>query len=65
MPARAKPAKEKKICKTDDTQSGSHLVIRICKTEAEWQQQQQQQGMLATSRSGISFSGDKLEQGSH
>jgi len=61
----AKPAKEKKICKTDDTQSGSHLVIRICKTEAERQQQQQQQGMLATSRSGISFSGDKLEQGSH
>ena len=60
-PAPAKPAKEKRICKTDDSDPGSHMVKRTCKTEAEWQQQ----GVLGSSRSGFSVSGDKMEQGGH
>jgi hypothetical protein len=56
-PAPAKPAKEKKICKTDDSDPGSHMVKRTCKTEQEWQQQ----GVLGSSRSGFSVSGDKME----
>ena len=56
-PAPAKPAKEKRICKTDDSDPGSHMVKRTCKTEQEWQQQ----GVLGSSRSGFSISGDKME----
>jgi predicted secreted protein len=32
----AKPAKEKKICKADPTETGSHMVQRICMTQEEW-----------------------------
>jgi hypothetical protein len=60
-PAPAKPIKEKKICKTDDADPGSHMVKRTCKTQAEWDQQ----GVLGSSRSGFSISGDKMEQGGH
>ena len=56
-PAPAKPAKEKRICKTDDSDPGSHMVKRTCKTAQEWQQQ----GVLGSSRSGFSVSGDKME----
>ena len=56
-PAPAKPAKEKRICKTDDSDPGSHMVKRICHTQTEWNQQ----GVLGSSRSGFSISGDKME----
>jgi hypothetical protein len=32
----AKPKKEKKICKTDDDTTGSHMVHRTCLTQEEW-----------------------------
>ena len=32
----AKPAKAKKICKTDTTQTASRMPKRICKTAEEW-----------------------------
>jgi len=61
-PAPAKPVKEKKICKTDpDSDPASHMVKRTCKTAAEWQDQ----GVLGSSRSGFSISGDRMDQGSH
>ena len=51
-------AKEKKICKTDpESDPGSHMVKRICHTQSEWNQQ----GVLGSSRSGFSVSGDKME----
>lgn len=57
-PAPAKPAKEKRICKVDpEADPASHMVKRTCKTAAEWQQQ----GVLGSSRSGYSISGDKME----
>jgi hypothetical protein len=56
-PAPAKPAKEKRICKTDDSDPGSHMVKRTCKTEQEWQKQ----GVLGSGRSGLSVSGDSME----
>jgi hypothetical protein len=31
-----KPKKEKKICKTDDDTTGSHMVKRTCLTQEEW-----------------------------
>lgn len=54
----AKPTKEKKICKTEDSDPGSHMVKRICKTEAEWLHQQ---GVLESDRAGFSVSGEKME----
>jgi predicted secreted protein len=54
-PAPAK-VKEKKICKVDDADSGSHMVRRICLTEQEWQQRGQ--GMTNSSRSGFSGKAD-------
>jgi predicted secreted protein len=50
--AAAKPAKEKKICKTDDADSGSHMVRRVCLTRQEWEQRGQ--GMMNSGRSGFS-----------
>ena len=32
----AKPKKEKKICKTEDDTTGSHMVKRTCLTQEEW-----------------------------
>ncbi|MEA3068349.1 MAG: hypothetical protein QOK41_1756 [Sphingomonadales bacterium] len=59
VPAAApKKVKEKKICKTDDADSGSHMVRRICLTEQEWQLRGQ--GMTNSSRSG--FSGKAQDQ---
>ena len=55
-PAPAK-AKEKKICKTDDADPGSHMIKRTCKTQAEWDQQ----GVMGSGRSGFSVSGEKAE----
>lgn len=46
------PKKERKICRVDDADSGSHLVHRVCLTEQEWQQRGQ--GMMSSSHSGIS-----------
>ncbi|HYX45371.1 MAG TPA: hypothetical protein VE820_00890 [Sphingomicrobium sp.] len=31
-----KPKKDKKICKTDDDTTGSHMVKRTCLTQEEW-----------------------------
>ena len=31
-----KPKKEKKICKTEDDTTGSHMVKRTCLTQEEW-----------------------------
>ena len=54
--APAKPVKDKKICKTDpNSDPGSHMVKRVCHTESEWHKQ----GLLESSRSGFSISGDK------
>ena len=53
----AAPKKEKKICKADDPDPGSHMSKRVCRTAAEWAQQ----NMYGSSRSGISISGEKLE----
>jgi hypothetical protein len=57
-PAPAKPEKEKKICKVDpEADPASHMVKRICHTQEEWGHQ----GVLGSSRSGFSVSGDKME----
>ena len=57
-PAPAKPVKEKQICKPDpEADPASHMVRRICHTQQEWAKQ----GMLGSSRSGFSISGDKME----
>jgi hypothetical protein len=56
VPAPAK-AKEKKICKTDDADPGSHMIKRTCKTQAEWDQQ----SVLGSDRSGFSISGEKMQ----
>jgi predicted secreted protein len=50
-PAEA-PKKEKKICRVDDADSGSHMVKRVCLTAEEWQNRGQ--GMMSSSHSGIS-----------
>jgi hypothetical protein len=34
--APAKKVKEKKICKVQDAESGSHMSKRVCLTENEW-----------------------------
>ena len=31
-----KPKKEKKICKSEDDTTGSHMVKRTCLTQEEW-----------------------------
>jgi hypothetical protein len=31
-----KPKKEKKICRTEDDTTGSHMVKRTCLTQEEW-----------------------------
>lgn len=60
--APAKPVKEKRICKVDpDADPASHMVKRTCKTATEWQQA----GVLGSSRSGFSISGDKMQDGGH
>jgi predicted secreted protein len=46
------PKKEKKICRVDDADSGSHMIHRVCLTAQEWQQRGQ--GAMAGSHSGIS-----------
>jgi hypothetical protein len=55
--APAAKAKEKKICKTDEADSGSHMTKRTCLTAEEWAQRGQ--GMINNSRSGMSASPDK------
>jgi hypothetical protein len=37
--APAKPQKEKKICRADPTETGSHMVKRICLTQDQWDAQ--------------------------
>ena len=41
MPAPAAPAakhsEEKKVCRSVDAESGSHMSKRVCLTEREWQ----------------------------
>ena len=50
-----KPIKEKKICKNNDDNSGTRMAQRICRTESQWKQG----GMLGSSRSGFSVSGER------
>ena len=46
------------ICKTDpEADPASHMVKRICHKQSEWQQQ----GVLGSSRAGMSISGEKME----
>ena len=51
-PTAVGPKKEKKICRIDDADSGSHMVKRICLTAEEWQNRGQ--GMTSSSHSGLS-----------
>ena len=37
--APAKPKKEKKICKVDDADTGTHMVKRVCLTQEQWDAQ--------------------------
>ena len=46
------PKKEKKICRVDDADSGSHMVHRVCLTAQEWQDRGQR--TMGGSHSGIS-----------
>ena len=47
-----KKAKAKKICKDDDTLSGSRMAKRLCLTEEEWAQRRA--GMSESARAGFS-----------
>ena len=49
-----KKAREKRICKTNDDNSGTRMSQRVCRTENEWRQE----SLLGSSRSGFSVSGD-------
>ena len=53
----ARPAKVKKICKSEDADSGSHMARRVCLTAEEWNQKPQ----LGTGRSGYSISGEAMQ----
>ena len=55
--APAAPKKEKKICRVDDADSGSHMVRRICRTAEEWNQNPE----LGTGRYGFSASGESMQ----
>ena len=58
-PAPVKPAKEKKICKADpEADPGSHMIKRTCRTQREWDGQQ---GVMGSSRSGFSTSGESMQ----
>jgi predicted secreted protein len=46
--------KEKKICKIDEADSGSHMTRRLCLTAEEWQKRGKT--MMDNSRSGFSGS---------
>jgi hypothetical protein len=37
--APAKPENEKKICKAEPPETGSHLIKRVCLTQDEWDRQ--------------------------
>ena len=37
--APAKPKKEKKICRVDDADTGTHMVKRVCLTQEQWDAQ--------------------------
>ena len=37
--APAKPKKEKKICRVDDADTGTHMVKRVCLTQGQWDAQ--------------------------
>jgi hypothetical protein len=54
--AAPRKAKEQKICKTEDSDPGSHMVKRTCKTVEEWNSGK----MLGASHSGFSISGDAM-----
>ena len=47
-----KQVKPKKICKADDSASGSRMAKRVCLTEEEWAQRRS--GMSESARSGFS-----------
>jgi len=49
-----KKAREKRICKANDDNSGTRMSQRVCRTENEWRQE----SLLGGSRSGFSVSGD-------
>lgn len=37
--AAEKPKKEKKICRVDDADTGTHMVKRVCLTQEQWDAQ--------------------------
>ena len=43
--------REKKICKTEDAESGSHMTKRLCLTEQQWAERGH--SMYESARSGI------------
>lgn len=51
-PPPAETKKPKKICKADDTASGSRMTKRLCLTEEEWAQRSH--SMTESARSGFS-----------
>lgn len=53
-PVAAAPKKEKKICKTDPSYTGSRMKKNICLTEAEWDRRIHS-GTNSSGRSGRSY----------
>jgi predicted secreted protein len=53
MAAAPAKAKQNKICRVDDADSGSHIVKRICLTAEEWQNR----GNVMTNSSHSGFTG--------
>jgi len=51
-PVPAPKVKQKKICKTEEAESGSHMSKRVCLTEEQWAQRSG--GMTDSARSGFS-----------
>jgi len=50
-PVPAPKVKEKKICKTEDADSGSHMTRRLCLTEQQWAERNHT--MYDSARAGI------------
>lgn len=50
----AKPRKEKKVCRADPTETGSHMVKRVCRTQEQWDAQRgrsvDEMGTIPTTR---------------
>ena len=56
--APVKKVKEKKICKTDPSYTGSRMKKQICLTEAEWEHRQEA-GIKNASQMGRSYTAEQ------